>query len=68
MSAIGEMLDNDPTGKDLQSFMEIGRKTTWISCIGDKASGETMIDWSNTHKKHLQQWVKMITHKSVVES
>ena len=26
------------------------------------------VPWNNTHKKHLQQVVKIITHKSVVES
>ena len=69
MSSVAEKLDDDPTGKSLKSYLEMGKKTTWISCAGeDGGSNQTMNQWNNTHKRHLNQVVKMITHKSVVES
>ena len=47
----------------------MGRKTSWISCVGNiNNDAETVNQWDNTHKKHLQQMVKMLTHGSVIES
>ena len=47
----------------------MGKKTTWISCAGeDNPYNLTVNQWNNTHKRHLNHVVKMITHKSVVES
>ena len=68
MSAIGEILDNDPTGKDLKSFLEIGRKTTWISNSEAKKVKSFVKDLSETVGgiKQMSFFYKDETHFDVV--
>ena len=56
VSSVADQLKADPTGNKLKSYLEMGKKTTWISCVSEeKTQDSTMNHWNNNYKHSLSQ-------------